>query len=677
MSATANTTPIVTTVTKTANKEKTQKERDKVNIKNFCEEHYEDILPIIMDKARRDKRKEVHTRLDFAESSEIGTRTKYKGPTGDRRRSRSTKRWREDESPSSRGSESSTSDTGHWKSRGKRRKTLEEDLAVPWSCEEVDPFTPRIHNFRSSRKTRMPNNVKTYDGTGDPEDQLKVFQASAQVERWSMPTWCHMFNSTLIGAARKKHVKDPVEIHNIKQKDGETIEEFIERFKVETGRMKGASECMKISRFMHGVNNPELTKRLNEHIPKTLEEMMTMTAAFIRGETTPASKKKVHTPWRLQDQPKRHNSERRTPKEIIAAESEKFKPLHPMVTPVDKRSSNKFCEFHNDKGHSTDECMQLKKQIEELVKAGKLSHFIKEIRGDSDKLKNRKKEAPAKEKAAAIYMIQSWNRVTRQKVTVSFAQKNEITFPPLSANKGTEGPLVIEAEIGGHAVHRMYVDGGSSMEILYEHCFNRLRPKIKSQMVPATTSLTGFSGETIWSLGQLRLLVTIGDAEHFTKAWMNFMIVRSPSPYNGIIGRPGIIEIQPVPSTAHGMLKFPVDGGVVTIRSIILRPNECATITTTSKDSIKKIEGSQKNVKVAIHHDFPDQEVALGGTLSIEGRTALCALLKRNLDIFAWQPSDMTGVPRQTAEHRLNIRDGYPPVRQKKRGQAPERAKAI
>nr|GFC29072.1 reverse transcriptase domain-containing protein [Tanacetum cinerariifolium] len=29
------------------------------------------------------------------------------------------------------------------------------------------------------------------------------------------------------------------------------------------------------------------------------------------------------------------------------------------------------------------------------------------------------------------------------------------------------------------------------------------------------------------------------------------------------------------------------------------------------------------------------------------------------------------------AEHRLNIREGYSPVRQKKRGQAPKRAKAI
>ncbi|GJZ13458.1 hypothetical protein Tco_0548688 [Tanacetum coccineum] len=77
-----------------------------------------------------------------------------------------------------------------------------------------------------------------------------------------------------------------------------------------------------------------------------------------------------------------------------------------MVTPADKRSSNKFCEFHNDKGNSTEECMQLKKQIKELVKAGKLSHFIKEIRQDRYKQKNRKKEAPTKEKATAIYKIQ-------------------------------------------------------------------------------------------------------------------------------------------------------------------------------------------------------------------------------------------------------------------------------
>ncbi|GKG16123.1 hypothetical protein Tco_0358446 [Tanacetum coccineum] len=85
----------------------------------------------------------------------------------------------------------------------------------------------------------------------------------------------------------------------------------MERFKVETECMKGAPECMWISEFMHGVNNPELTKRLNEHVPKTMEEMMIATIAFIRGEAAAAGKKKGHTSWRVQDQSNRNASEQR------------------------------------------------------------------------------------------------------------------------------------------------------------------------------------------------------------------------------------------------------------------------------------------------------------------------------------------------------------------------------
>ncbi|GJX33799.1 hypothetical protein Tco_0245356 [Tanacetum coccineum] len=132
-----------------------------------------------------------------------------------------------------------------------------------------------------------------------------------------------------------------------------------------------------------------------------------------------------------------------------------------------------------------------------------------------------------------------------------------------------------------------------------------------------------------------------------------------------------------MPSTAHIMLKFPADGGIVTIRSTILILAECATVITSPKEIPKEARTIHQNLKVAIHPNFPDQEVAIGGTLSLAGCTELCTLLKKNLDIFAWQPSDMTGVPRSIAEHQLNIREGYSPVRQKKRGQALERAKAI
>jgi hypothetical protein len=42
----------------------------------------------------------------------------------------------------------------------------------------------------------------------------------------------------------------------------------------------------------------------------------------------------------------------------------------------------------------------------------------------------------------------------------------------------------------------------------------------------------------------------------------------------------------------------------------------------------------------------------------------LVEFLCENRDIFAWQPSDMTGVPRELAEHALKIIPGSKPVRQ-------------
>ncbi|GJX39227.1 hypothetical protein Tco_0252530 [Tanacetum coccineum] len=72
-------------------------------------------------------------------------------------------------------SESEGSAGGHWKSKSKRQKSsIEDDLSQPWVCEKTDPFTPRIRYF-DFPKTRMPSHIKTYDGSEDPEDHLKIF----------------------------------------------------------------------------------------------------------------------------------------------------------------------------------------------------------------------------------------------------------------------------------------------------------------------------------------------------------------------------------------------------------------------------------------------------------------------------------------------------------------------
>ncbi|GJU55959.1 reverse transcriptase domain-containing protein [Tanacetum coccineum] len=177
----------------------------------------------------------------------------------------------------------------------------EDDLSQPWTYEERNPFTPRIRHFDFPR-TRMPSHVKTYDGSGDSEDHLKLFQSAAKTKRWAMPTWCHMFNSTLTGNARvwfdklpkesidsyedlrtafrenylqqTKHIKDPVKIHHIKQRDGESTEDFMERYKAEVLDVEGAHGNAEDLRFMPRII-PTLIV-INRYIrenPRSMDEM--------------------------------------------------------------------------------------------------------------------------------------------------------------------------------------------------------------------------------------------------------------------------------------------------------------------------------------------------------------------------------------------------------------------
>ncbi|GJZ58454.1 reverse transcriptase domain-containing protein [Tanacetum coccineum] len=585
---------------------------------------------------------------------------------------------------------------------GERTKVHLTSLEPPWVPTKRKPRCNQgsiIIGARRPGKLADIRRVKTVrEVTGSP-NQEDTDSGLTKLPRESIDSYEDLrtaFRENYL--QQTKHIKDPVEIHHIKQRDGESTEDFMERYKAEILDVEGAPECMKISGFMHGITHPELIKRLYEKIPRSMDEMYRVTTSFLQGEVAAFShsRKKAPAPWKQPEggnkpnfkkgfknkqrsdrKPDRFSLLTKTPKEIFALEKGKFKAPPPMVTPAEKRDPNKYCEFHADTGHSTDECMQLRKQIDEMIKSGKLSQFIKELK-QSDKPKAQKKgETAGKDKPLAILMIQPWERVAKQRVTQSFSPETIISFPSLGEEDGTEGPMIIEAEIGGHFVHRIYVDGGASSEVLYEHCFVRLRPEIRSQMIPATTSLIGFSGETIWPIGQISLLVKIGDEEHSTSAWMNFMVIRSPSQHNGIIGRTGIRKIRAVPSTAHGMLKFPVKGGTVTIRSSRVIPMECAMISGPSTQHPVTSQVLEEKIKVAIHPEYPEQTIAIGSTLTEKGRKELCALLRQNLDVFAWKPADMTGVPRHMAEHRLNVREGCPPVRQKKRGQAPERNKAI
>ncbi|GKA37175.1 hypothetical protein Tco_0723740 [Tanacetum coccineum] len=418
----------------------------------------------------------------------------------------------------------------------------------------------------------------------------------------------------------------------------------MQRFKNERRHVMGALECLRISEFMHKITNPELIKRLHKNIPKSVDEMMRVTTAFLRGEVAVSNQARKKTPstWNQQEAGRKQNfdmrgdfrnqqrSERRRdkftlltkyPKEILALEKGKFKTPPPMTPPVEKRNSNKFCKFHGEVGYNTDECMYLKTQIEELIKAGKLSHVIKDLKqsNERDQPKAAKKgEASKKDKAMEILMVQPWKRVARQRITQSFSTDPEILFPPLGDEDGTEGPMIIEVEIGGRFIHRMYVDGGSTSEIIYEHCFNRLWLEVKNS--------NGFRNHS----------------SHWVQ-WRNYMA-------NGI-------------NTAASE------------NSSRIVPLKCTTVFGLEAQTSEVKRVAKEKIKVAIHPEYPEQTIAIGSTLTEEGWKVLCELLRRNLDIFAWKCKDMTGVLRHLVEHHLNVREGCLSVRQKKRSQAPKRKK--
>ncbi|GKG38137.1 hypothetical protein Tco_0457360, partial [Tanacetum coccineum] len=83
----------------------------------------------------------------------------------------------------------------------------------------------------------------------------------------------------------------------------------------------------------------------------------------------------------------------------------------------------------------------------------------------------------------------------------------------------------------------------------------------------------------------------------------------------------------------------------VTLRSSRVIPMECGMISGPNTQHPVTSQVLEVKIKVAIHPEYPEQTIAIRSTLTKKGRKELCALLRQNLDVFAWKPADMTGIP--------------------------------
>ena len=68
---------------------------------------------------------------------------------------------------------------------------------------------------------------------------------------------------------------------------------------------------------------------------------------------------------------------------------------------LNKRPRNKYCRFHQDHGHDTFKCYDLKRQIKALIKQGKLQWFIKTERFEENAPRDSERNQQAKERPRA------------------------------------------------------------------------------------------------------------------------------------------------------------------------------------------------------------------------------------------------------------------------------------
>ena len=223
---------------------------------------------------------------------------------------------------------------------------------------------------------------------------------------------------------------------------------------------------------MNAITSKYLTRDFNKSLPKTLEEALERAEAHIRGEEAVDFKelRKRAPNWRGnspnrkrgnyntydrysrgsdQRRPKARNPPSRdkivhftvltkTPQEILATEEVKhsFRPLRPLPKSKKNENSTQFCEFHDEKGHHTNDCFQLKRRIEEAVKSGELAHLVK---GVKDKM--------AEKKSKEVNMVDTNQSVPHKRQRLEAWELQCVCFPPPQGDL-LSNPLMVEADIG-------------------------------------------------------------------------------------------------------------------------------------------------------------------------------------------------------------------------------------
>ncbi|KAK3022349.1 hypothetical protein RJ639_047054 [Escallonia herrerae] len=385
--------------------------------------------------------------------------------------------------------------------------------------------------------------------------------------------------------------KNSASLLNIVQEKNESLACFLGRFNAATLEIDNLDESVKYTAFLRGLRpTSKFAFSVNKSPPGNMKALLEKANKYIqaeeylethrdrRGEGKPEQKKRSRevTPPEGKSA-KRSKRDERRPKDTFNLTPLNAKPsqiLHEikdnkalqwpdrMKSRPNKRNKDLWCHFHNDHGHTTDNCGSLKRAIEALIKRGQLRKFVAPGEG-------RQQTPPAMEE-----------REDREE------------------NAGT-----INTISGGIAA------GGSSGKArkAYAREFRRnLIPRCiqedeysKDRLRKMDTPLYGFSNHPVAAEGIIALPVAIGTPPAQANFMLDFVVVKVPSAYNAILGRPALNQLQAVVSTYHLKMKFPTEHGIGEVKGDQTTARQCYVTSCRSKNKEALIiEDLQEDTKM-------------------------------------------------------------------------------
>ncbi|RZR74265.1 hypothetical protein BHM03_00034540, partial [Ensete ventricosum] len=343
------------------------------------------------------------------------------------------------------------------------------------------------------------------------------------------------------------------------QGSDESLSQFVGRFTSQVQGIPDLHPSLAIQAFLTGLRPSRFFWSLIERPPTTLPEMLQRAHQYMAAETLIAGKRdETKRSWGEQSRghlappPKRR--EDRSEKELLKAPG-------PMKSRPKRRDKRRYCRFHWEYDGRPSRDLSPRPQ-------GPVEKLIDVIFGGPTSGGNSSSARKAYARSEA-----GKRPLHHEDLDVTFRSEGE-------EHSSHDNALVISICMANAYVKRVMIDTGSSADILYFNAFQRLG-LTNLDLTPLTSTLTGFTGDSISPLGTTTIPVTFGGESRSKTLLVSFMVVKLPSAYNAIIGRPTLNRLRAAVSTYHRILKFPTRVGVGEVRSDPREFRQCYLTATT------------------------------------------------------------------------------------------------